>query len=409
MKHLLMRSFPAFLAVMCLSSVSRAQSPHTMPDSRVSLFADQLAALPETDRPFAVSGFLQAIPQSPLIESDTVASIFYYGQAQQVLVNGDLQDGWSRPDTMYRVKCGSGSFFYISYLLPPDTRVDYQLIIDGQYLTDPRNPKVTPSGYGPHSELAMPAFHPCPARARFPGIPRGTLDSLQFTSKSKGIAPRKIKVYLPAGYENMKELPVLYVMDGLEALEWMDYPNVLDNLIAGSRIRPVIGVFIPPGDRGGETMGRSRDDFLEALCGEIVPMIDERYPTDADPSGRAVTGISAGGYFALYAVLKKYSVIACGAGQSPAIDARIYQAAARLAKKKKAVQDLRIYFDMGQYDLPLGVLDDKTFVQASRDLSGEMEILGLSHVYREVNDGHEWANWRERTGEILQYFFPLGK
>lgn len=387
----------------CLIS---AQPAHVVSDSRMNLFADQLAALPPEQRDEAVRGMIALLPVSPFIESDTVASIYYYGPARQVLVNGDLQGGWSSPDTLFSVDCGENSFFCISYRLPSDARVDYQLVVDGVYLTDPRNPVVTPSGYGPHSQLAMPKFIPDVARVRMSGVPRGSIDSLFFTSQKKNVASRPIKVYLPAGIDTLTALPVLYVLDGLEALEWMDYPTVLDNLIAKRQIRPVIAVFIPPGDRGGEYMQGLKNEFLEVLCTEIIPMIDSRYPTDPRPVSRGVTGISAGGYFALYAVLRRPNVIACGAGQSPAIDEEIYKAARTLSKTRIYIPELRIYFDMGRYDLPRGIIGGKSFVQTGIDLSTEMNSLGLEHCFQVVNDGHEWANWRERTGEILQYFFP---
>jgi enterochelin esterase-like enzyme len=31
--------------------------------------------------------------------------------------------------------------------------------------------------------------------------------------------------------------------------------------------------------------------------------------------------------------------------------------------------------------------------------------LGIDHQYEEFNDGHAWANWRERKGAILKYFY----
>jgi enterochelin esterase-like enzyme len=389
---------------------ARTQSPaHLMPVSQVSTFADQLAAFPEDRRDPAVWGFIEEFPLSPVIESDTVASIYFYGKAALVLVNGDLQGGWSAPDTMLSVACGDKSFFYISYHLPANARVDYQLVIDGQYQTDPRNTFITPSGYGPHSELAMPGFRSDPSRAHFADVPRGSVDSLFFTSKNPEILPRKIKVYLPAGYESLLAMPVLYVMDGLEALTWMNYPTVLDNLIAWKKIRPVIAVFIPPVDRGGEMMEVLKEEFLDVLCDEIVPLIDKTYATDPIPASRGITGISAGGFLALYAVLTRNSVIACGAGQSPAISEEIHETAKTLAKKEMNISGLKIYYDMGQYDLSKGLMGEKTFVETGIDLSREMTEYNLGHRFQVVNDGHEWANWRERTDEILQYFFPAGK
>jgi enterochelin esterase-like enzyme len=34
-----------------------------------------------------------------------------------------------------------------------------------------------------------------------------------------------------------------------------------------------------------------------------------------------------------------------------------------------------------------------------------MKKAGINHSFKIFNDGHEWANWRERIDEILIYFF----
>jgi enterochelin esterase family protein len=389
-----------------VNGINKEVSIARVEGSGVDLFARSLGSLPIADRDALVQQFLIRHPVTPVVESDSIGSIYYYGRAQQVLINGDLQKGWSSPDTLAYVPCGEKSFFHISYLLPSDARVDYQLIVDSAYMTDPANPVITPSGYGPHSQLAMPGFVPDPARAYYPDVPRGIIDSLFFTSQDRKILPRKIKVYLPAGYDTLSKVPVLYVMDGLEAFDWMDYANVLDNLIAWQRIKPAIAVFIPPGDRGGEFMGRDFNRFLESLCDEMVPWIDTTYRTDKQPSGRGITGISAGGYFALMTVLSRSDVFGCGAGQSSAIGLETYKALHDLVDKGKYHQGLRIYFDVGRYDLAYGLMKGETFLRTNENFSREMTRLNVDHRFQVLNDGHEWANWRERTDDILEYFFP---
>jgi enterochelin esterase-like enzyme len=377
------------------------------PGTGLELFVRSLQSMPMADRDTAVQQFIKQHPNTPVIESDSTAGIYYYGPAQQVFINGDLHHGWSLPDTLDAVRCGENTFFHIRFLLPSDARVDYQLIIDSVYSTDPRNPVITPSGFGPHSQLAMPGFVPDPARAHYPDVPRGQVDSLFFESHNQVIMSRLIKIYLPAGYDTLSSLPALYVMDGLEALEWMDYANVLDNLIASQRIKPVIVVFIPPGARGAEFMGKDYNLFMETLCDEIVPRIDSTYRTARHPSSRGITGISAGGYFALMTVMSRFDVFGCGAGQSSSITVETYQVLHDLVKNGNSNQELKIYFDVGRYDLPKGVVGDQTFLEFTEEFHQEMLRQGVPHKYQVLNDGHEWANWRERTDDILGYFFPV--
>jgi enterochelin esterase family protein len=36
-----------------------------------------------------------------------------------------------------------------------------------------------------------------------------------------------------------------------------------------------------------------------------------------------------------------------------------------------------------------------------------LEVNKVDFVYREVNEGHSWGNWRALLGDMLRYFFPM--
>ena len=208
--------------------------PHTRDfhDTRFGSFIRQISDIPEGKRDSAVSQYLANTPHSPVIEHDSIVILFWYGIAGNVAVNGDLQWGWSAPDTMKAVHCGLNTFFYVSYTLPTDTRLDYVLMIDSLNTTDPRNPFITPSGYTPHSEIAMPGFKRNPVMQDHPDIAHGAIDSILFDSQDTSISPRIVRVYLPAGYDSLSKCDVLFILNGFEAMDFMNYPTVLDNLIA---------------------------------------------------------------------------------------------------------------------------------------------------------------------------------
>ena len=50
-------------------------------------------------------------------------------------------------------------------------------------------------------------------------------------------------------------------------------------------------------------------------------------------------------------------------------------------------------------------MDDKTFLAAIEDLHHDLEKRGITHLFNVYQDGHQWANWRERTDEVLVYLF----
>lgn len=378
---------------------------YTYKESKINEFALSLASYPENLRDSAVFNFIKQHPLTPVIESDSIFSLYWWGKASQVLVNGDLQAGWAKPDTMNRLSFQSNNFFWISYKIPSDSRVDYTLTIDAMSTPDPRNPVITPGGYGSHSQVAMTGFTPDQVRLLRDDIQHGCIDSMDFKSSNTSIVPRKLKIFLPAGYDSLSELPVIYILDGLEALEFMSYNNVLDNLISDGKIEPVLAVFIPPGEHHAEKIADKSKAFLKVVCDEIVPLIDRTYKTDPGPEKRAIAGISSGGHFALLAMFSRNDVFHCAAGQSPTLSDVIFDELHEMIRKGRYDQNMKIYIDAGIFDLPGGTLDDLSFLGATRNLNGEMEIHKISHLYQEFNDGHEWANWRERTDDVLIYFF----
>jgi enterochelin esterase-like enzyme len=373
--------------------------------SQFEAFTDSLMALPEDKRGVAIMEYISAHPETPVIEADSIVSLYWFGSANTVVLNGDLQLGWSAPDTMDAIACNGQTFFHRTFTLPKDARIDYTLTIDSITGTDPRNSVITPGGFGAHSEIAMPGFHPDPARTYHEDIANGILDSIWLVSRDTNVMSRMAKVYVPAGYDTLSGLPVMYIMDGKEAMEFMQYTTVLDNLLAGGLIEPLLVVFIPPAHQHSEYIGDGQPVFMNALCNEFVPVVDRMYKTTKLPGKRAIAGISSGGHMALLTVFSRPDVFLSGAGQSPTISHEIYSTLSKLTKETTTLPAFRIWMDAGTFDLVGRTRDDKTFLEANKDLHQELEKRGITHVFNVYNDGHQWANWRERTDEVLVYLF----
>jgi enterochelin esterase-like enzyme len=386
-----------------------APDPGQLAESRLGQFAARLKAMPASQRDAAAQQFIKENPATPLIEGGKLVEFYWYGKARSVGINGDLQHAWTKPDALEMIPCGENSFFVGFYQAPADARLDYLLNVDGKDTTDPRNPRVTPSGFGPHSEIAMPQFKPNPSRLFRESIAHGTLDSIMFTNRSASMKPRVIKVYEPAGYDALANLPSLYVYDGLEALDYMEYTNVLDNMIAEKNIQPALVVFIQMLPEDMQLFPDKFPGLASVVCDELVPLIDSAYKTARVPGSRAVTGISAFGNLALTTAFERPDVFLMAAGQSTTITEQLVATLERLSVKPQAVPLLRIYLDVGNYDLIGGAMRNCTFLKANEVYLTEMQRRGICPRYQVFNDGHQWANWRERTDTILQYFFSQRK
>jgi enterochelin esterase-like enzyme len=401
------------LAAGCGKKPSAASLPPMAPSfdqlaaSRLYAFATRLKAMPPSRRPAAAGQFLHENPATPLIESENLVGLFWYGKAQAVSIRGDLQGAWAEAQPLDKIPCGEDSFFYGLYLAPPDARLDYLLTVDGKEATDPRNSHVTPSGFGPHSEIAMPKFKPTPARRFRESIAHGTVDRLSFTNNPQPLKPRTLRVYKPPAYDGSARLPALYVYDGLEALAYMQYTNVLDSLIADGRIRPVLVVFVEMLPEDIELFPDKFPALATMVCNGIVPLIDRAYQTLPAPSSRGITGISVWGHLALSTALNRPDVFLMAAGQSTTVNEQLV-VGVRRSVLPQASPLAKLYLDVGNYDLTGGAMRSLSFLKANQVLRDELQRRGINPRYQAYNDGHQWANWRERTDAILCYFFPPG-
>lgn len=377
-----------------------------------SAFVNRLEQTPMQGRAERVQQFFDRHSQMPLIEGDSTANFIYYGAVDTVLLNGNIQH-WIHPDTMKKIVCGDSSFFYASYLLPPDARLDYQFIIRGASRLDPRNPHITPSGYGPHSELRMPRFFSTPYIQPVDSIPHGTLETypwrmfIPLPLRKYALQGRMVKVYLPPGYDSLSNLPTVYIHDGEDAINFAHVPTILDNLVYNNKIVPVIAVFIPPVHRYEEYVGKDLNAYVSLICNELVPAIDRLYRTSHDPNDRAMMGISNGGNIALYTVLSRLDLFHNTAGQSSTITSRLRDLTATRALEGKLTPAIKIYFDCGLFDIKMenDPTGDNDFLKINREYSNLLSSLHVPHYFLVVHDGHEWANWRERMPWIFAYFF----
>jgi enterochelin esterase-like enzyme len=146
------------------------------------------------------------------------------------------------------------------------------------------------------------------------GVPRGTvkpfvMDSAEskmypgIAKRQTGVVPykRKVWVYVPAGYEAGKELPLIVAQDGGGYLKTL--VPALDTLIHEKRLPAMAAVLIDSG--GGDGKGSQRGLEYDTVSGAYAEFVEtEVLPRAAkeagvtftkDPEGRMAMGGSSGG------------------------------------------------------------------------------------------------------------------
>src|SRR5690606_28678993 len=189
----------------------------------------------------------------------------------------------------------------------------YQLNIDGASVPDPGSLYFYgASRWG--SGIEVPAHDQ--EKYALKNVPHGEGREHIYFSESNN-SMRRCFIYTPPGYnENTNQrYPVLYLQHGGGENEtgWSKQGHanlIMDNLIAEGKANPFIivmdnGTWRMPAPAGGGPQGGRpagswppegwADGFKNTLLNDIIPMIDDNYRTIANPSGRAMAGLSMGG------------------------------------------------------------------------------------------------------------------
>jgi enterochelin esterase family protein len=239
----------------------------------------------------------------------------------------------------------------------------------------------------------MPAYVAPPEISWYPDIPHGTVhDTTFFSNKLNNSRP--VKIYLPPGYTVHKKYPVIVFHDGIEYITLANILNILDFLIAHHEIEPVIGVFVPPADRGNEYSGTQKDAYTDFIVKELMPVIDRKFSTSKDPGKRATFGISAGGNIALYIGMKHPETFGKIAAQSSSIQTEISEKYNGSSKMK-----LELYMDLGEYDLPVLIPMVSNFIRILQEKK-------YTYQFKKWHEGHSWGNWETHMKLPLRQFFP---
>lgn len=359
-------------------------------------FADFLArvnAAPLSGRQAIVDSFMNAAPAFPFIEQDTLCHFIYQGNVNRVNVPGDA-NGWDI-NGFPMTHIDGTNFWYHREVFESDARLDYKFVLNGSnWILDPLNPNTILGGFGPNSELRMPAYLMPPEIEFYNNIPHGTLVDTSFYSVHLGNA-RTIRVYLPPGYTTSTDsLPMMLFHDGLEYLSLANSRNVLDYLIDRGSIRPIIGVFIPPVNRTAEYTGNLQGAFTEFIVDEVMPWLSGRFRISGDPHDRATIGSSAGGNISLWLGMTHPEIFGNVAAQSSYIQPSIFD-----GFQNGPLLDLQIYLNLGTYDLPV-------LIPLVHDFVPILQGRGYVFQFQEFHEGHSWGLWRAHIDDALEMFFP---
>ncbi|MFN3683366.1 MAG: alpha/beta hydrolase [Fimbriimonadaceae bacterium] len=233
----------------------------------------------------------------------------------------------------------------------------------------------------------------------------GRVETFEYESKTVGFR-RKAEVYLPPGYSDHSEYPVLFLLHGLGGNErvWRMAGRadaILDNLIRERKATPMV-VVMPNGRAslepnlanplGGDVAGDFKR-FERDLVEDLLPAIEARYSVRRDRDGRAIAGLSMGGGQALNVGLSRPDLFAWVAAMAPAGDPRRFEA---LVPDPKRLRLKLLWLSCGDRDVLLGV---------ARGWRAKFLEAELPHVWHVGPGIHSFEVWRSDLYWLAQRLF----
>jgi len=296
---------------------------------------------------------------------------------------------------------------------------NYSFIVDGLKTTDPANVYLIRD-----VATVFNVFIVGGARAdlyKVNSVNHGTVSRRWYWSPSLKMN-RRLAVYTPAGYEESnKRYPVFYLLHGMGGDEeaWLALgraSQILDNLIAAGKAKPMIVVMTngnvsqeaAPGESSlgyivpTMQLPKTMDGSMEESFPDVVNFIDATYRTVKRKSGRAIAGLSMGGFHSLH-ISKQYPDMFDYVG--------LFSAAIMPDKQvKSSVYDntenkLKIQFNKTPklYWIAIGKTD--FLYKANEEYRKMLNEKGFKYTYYETDEGHIWRNWRIYLTEFVPMLF----
>lgn len=336
--------------------------------------------------------------KSPIIESGRAVFFYISKDAQKVALEGDWT-GWQ--PTALLAYLPDTPLWYRVENFPKDARLEYRIVVNGHPRLDPRNPQVAISGFGSHSEFAMPGYRLPKEMIDHTPFQRGTVE--HHWIKSQWLDDRRsFWINLPPRYDHVKRYPVVYFNDGEEYLYYGDLPRIIDYLIEHRRVPPFIAVMTRPNNREREY--GLNDQYVRFVSDELVPWMDDCYPTIAHRSSRGLFGVSQGAVSAAHIAFSRPDLFGQVLGQSGNFSYRNDAVIQNYARRENL--HIRFHLIVGRYETVMNRDDNAKdgYLQSQRRFVDVLRDKGYTVSYAEYPEGHQWGLWRAHIGDALQFF-----
>lgn len=257
-------------------------------------------------------------------------------------------------------------------------------------------------------------------------VPHGTVARRWYNSPTLK-EDRRMTIYTPPGYEgNNQSYPVFYLLHGSGGDEeaWIALgrtAQILDNLIAQGKVKPMIVVMPNGHTQNAAAPGESSRDYTPAMgggkrkavagmedsFGDVIKFVESNYRVKKGKANRALAGLSMGGMHTA-AISAQYpnTFDYIGVFSAPPISSLMSR---NETNKADAVNEFVKRLETQKrngYKLYWIACGTSDFLYKSViDSMKKMDEIGFKYTWRESDGGHTWRNWRIYLTEFAPMLF----
>ncbi len=333
---------------------------------------------------------------NPLITGQTVTFAWEGASAPHLI--SDLHNWEEHPQALTRIQKGIWS---LSFDLALNAYLEYAFYDpeNQKRFPDPFNRKSVYNGVGGHNHFVyMPMAAPTPL-TRLPAsglrgkVTRHTVEA-EYVTVSK---QRRVYLYHPPV---RSATPLLVVYDGLDYFRRGKLTEIVDNLIAEKRIKPLAIAFL---QNGGQTARMVEYGCAEPTLGflmtSVLPLAAKELKLldhAQHPGAHGIMGASMGGLMSVYTALRLPDVFGQVLSQAGAFELWEHESTVMQMVRHFPKPKLKLWLDCGALDFLL---------EPNRVMAALLKEKGYQVTYAENGGAHNYTTWRNSCVAGLERLF----
>lgn len=253
--------------------------------------------------------------------------------------------------------------------------------------------------------------------------PKFESNHLRFiTVKSENLKGRgDICVFVPPN-ANLKDIPLVILLHGVYGSSWVWSQKggvhlTASDMMQQGKVQPMV-IAMPSDGLWGDGSGympHNNEDYEKWIVEDVPNAVFQNIHQLGEKSSIFISGLSMGGFGALrlgvkyshiFKAVSAHSAIT-SLEQMPLFVEEALENYDYTEKKEQSIFGIiqkyknklpGIRFDCGKDDL---------LIEHNRLLHGQLNEIGIDHIYEEFSGSHEWSYWQEHIKDSLLFFDGL--